>query len=469
MPALGTEKKLVFTDEEARMKAAEELSDVIPEGKDPNEFANEYDDQLEAIYAAEINPEYKPEITPDDPAAATNPNPDEGALAVEADRLRAIEDEKDRIAAENARLSKEIADEKAEREKIAADLKKIKEDAAAREKKEKDEGKDSLASKISEVQKEIARIRAEKSSLTDPYSEDSMKKTDELLKLSDALSDLRDKKHDQAFKEMQEKASKEEKERQDENERNKKAKEAKAIEEADTKAKSARNTAIDNFRDRTPELKGTVPYAQMSADYDKFAAQVSEIFYGRPLTADEAGNAEIAIQKYLEGTPDLVAKVKQKNLKEPADMRKFLVMSEIDLLMQGWSFNKTTGRWDAIKNEITGEKVTLANHDQAFSEYQRRNGKPIQDILKASQASADSLLGAIEQRPRAIELTGSQEAGTIDEMTQEEAVKIFTSADENLMAKLIKDSPTDPRLIQFERAGKAAGFFESLEEMFPQG
>jgi hypothetical protein len=466
MPGTETPEKMIFKTEEERQAAVDALPDTPPEGVDPDKFVEELEEKMESIYNSEINPDYVPAAPAGDTPANEDPNnePEITNDELEKNRIKALEEERERVRREAEEYKAELAAERAERKKMAEEIKKIKE---AKEKKvEIDNNVDELDKKIFEVSQEMERIRERRSKLDDPYGDEAIKSQDDLISLSNKYTELTNKKNAQALADLREQNERVLKEQENERKRLEEERKAKEAREAEQKTRERQYQAIDEFRDSVDELKGGASYAEMSQQYDSWANEVAQIFYGRNLTANESHLAEVAVQKYLDGTPDLLAKMREKGLTEPRDLRKYLVISETDLLMNGYEFDKNTGTWKEIKNNTNGQRVVLRDHQQAYNELLRKSGKSTQDILKASRDSAENLTRAMQKRAPATELQENHEAGTIEDMTIEEADKIFQNSDEMLIAKLYRENRADPKVVQFERAGKTLGHFDSLKDIF---
>jgi hypothetical protein len=215
-------------------------------------------------------------------------------------------------------------------------------------------------------------------------------------------------------------------------------------------AEDKRNRALEDFRKEIPELSGTVPFAQMETEYNSFAREVAAAYYSISPGDVQDNHAEVAMAAYLEGSPILNETLSSRGISEPSELRKFVVLSEIDGLRQGYVLDKLTGEFVEMKDPM-GNKVTFPNHKSAYLYLQQENGEYGKKILSNVQKTQKNMMHAMTRR-EPVELTSNLQRGELDNMTTERAMEILEKYDTDFMAMRGRKNFRDPLFVEYNRA-----------------
>ena len=313
---------------------------------------------------------------------------------------------------------------------------------------------------------EIQGVRTELDSLDkklDEFDDDlddpeALKLTRKSQKLSRKLQKMSDDRHafdmgerNREWKEYQETQRLEKEERDNTT----KAESAKA--EKDSKIKTAREK-LESFRTDIPELKGTMTYNEMENQYIQFGRDIAATYYDKNESAVTASETEITMNKYLNKVPSLMEKLGEQGKlgREPNDLRRYLILSEIDMLRKGLKLNLATGKWE--------ESETRHPDLQSSYDYWKRiNGVRAKERIADMEKGAAEMLKAV-QSPKTTEIeagVGTQkeslEAMSVDsavknlEMMDKQAKTAGFSSSEEWVENISRSNAQDPRVLLWDK------------------
>jgi len=231
-------------------------------------------------------------------------------------------------------------------------------------------------------------------------------------------------------------------------------------EEKDTK----RDRSIEDFRKLIPALRGDKKYSEMEEEYSSFATQVASAYFNVSPKYVKAKDTEIAMQKYLAGNPILNEALIARGVQEPADMRKFVILSEIDALRQGYVLDKISGKFVQLKTP-EGNRVSFPSLRSAYLHLQQENGEYGKNILKAQKNAAKNILHAMTRKADPVELTSEQQRGAaIDDMTEERADEIIRKFSTDEVVMRARKSFKDPLVTEYNKALLKKGYAPLTED-----
>jgi len=421
---------MIFKTEEERDKALAEIPDIddAPTGVNLDQWKNEQMSKMYEIENAKIGKGEDTSSNQDQPTLAPTGTDDtpKNDYEKEIERLNRraanLEDQRDSISNKYESQIQELRTEIAGiKEKPAENHKDIKTDEDIQE----------VQNAISQLEKEMNRM--------DEDDDDYIKKVMKMNKLSMSLNSLITKrnaditqKHEDELKKLKDKQEKE-----------------KVLNKREeTFAKNGK--AIEKFRETVPELQGDVPYEEMGNEYGKFARELAALYYDKPLDDIEDTDAEKVIVKYLKKTPELMEVVQEQGLKEPTDMRKFILLSEINALRTGYVQNRR-GEWIKYTDD-DGEQVRFKNLKSAYNHMMEENGSKKKELLNAEKKAATGMMNAINKRASITELDGDHRNVDINEMSEETAHDMVEKYDEDTIVLRARKNFNDPLVQEYNKA-----------------
>ena len=161
-----------------------------------------------------------------------------------------------------------------------------------------------------------------------------------------------------------------------------------ASEQARVKAKQEMGKSIEVFSNAADsKLKMSKPFSEVEQDYDTWATDVAATYFNIPANQVEAYQAEIAVQHFLNRTPMLMTKLtaEGKLSRTPQDLRKYLINTELYMMMKGKELDQATGKW--VQHDWT-----LPDMDTAYERWKRKKGLKYQDEVTAANKAEEELL-----------------------------------------------------------------------------
>ena len=427
---------LAFRTEEDRTKAIEAISMTPPKGTSQEDWADQVDAQMDAIFAAPIDENAAPAadagtVAPAAPAAAAAPDED-----IHAARRKALEDELARERAENTKKQKELEGQLAAAKAASAASLAAPAPAAAPA---------FGAEAMQKVETEINELATALEGVADVLDDsDHLKKMQRLTLLNAKYNAMVRKNYEAESKARTEADATRQKEAQ-----------AAADKSAAGKAEEERMKKvvqnIEDFRKGRKEYDTGKSFDAMSEEWAAFATEVASVWHGKRPAPGDSDALEAAMAKYLKGVPSLMEELKKQGIKEPSGMRAYMDLTEIDLLAQGYVQDAATGAWKELKN-ANGQRVTFPSHDDAEIYFKKMKGIAGREKVEAGRASSQSARDAQGRRVHPIELGEADRGGGADlEMTEDEMQTALNAFDEQEMSILYHKNPDHPRVKEYDK------------------
>jgi len=454
--------KLKFKSVEDKQKAIEELGDVedVPAGVAlDDKYLAEYDLKLNGLMDSEIDPEFDPAAAPPDPGAepaATDPpvDPPPGSPPPAPDPLAAatapLHAEIERVRGENSSIVGEFEQKLAQQKKDFEDkIESLKTPAAPPPEEAPQAGK--YASEMSDIEKEIERVDQELNNVPEDEYEKRVKLLAEQTKRNTRMNVLLNKSQMEALKqstkETADRKAADEKRQNDDARRKQIADEKKRLAETRTN----RVKATESFRKESPEFQGKQTYEEMETDYVNFSDQVASRYYNKRADQLLPEQIEIAMQAFQDKSPHLMPKIM--DLKEPAEMQKYILLTEIESARLGLQLDKYTGKWFQRKDDA-GNKVGLPDMDTAYDYVKKTKGITATHVADMVAKAAAEVKKAMERRTDPGEIDDPHRGEELnDGMTAEVAQKVMEEHDEEkieLMARqAVAAGKPLPREVQY--------------------
>ena len=405
-------------------------SDQNLEPKEPEPTLKQ-DEPTRTIHPVDQNPTKEPEPQP----KKTDPN----------EELEKLKRHNEYLQQQNSVYSRQNDEKVKQLEDKITELQKSTEKPSPQPQKPKDE----VDHQIISVQEEINKLEKEMNETDEDFTdpEKTMKQMKKSSQLQLKLSSLQNKKSERL---LQEQAAEIESLKNDQR--------LKREQNEQERKETEKNLAIEQFRKENPELQGKKTYSEMDEEYSNFSREVAAIYFNILPNQAKPEDTEIAMQKYLEGNPILNEALSSRGISEPEDLRKFVILSEIDALRQGFVLDKLTGKFVNF-TDASGNKVLFPSHKSAYHHLKMENGKYGKEIVQAQSDAAKSVVHAMTRREDPVELTKNQQRqDTVDDMTKERADEIlrkFTTDEITLRARKNFD---DPMVTQYNKALSKLGY-----------
>lgn len=456
--------ELTFKTAEEQQKALDGIETDAPVGVNIDTWESETNQKIDEIMNAKIdeNPPADPpadppppqdppknpiDLTPNDPPPADPTAPDVNA---ELEQLRR---NNEYLQQQNRANERDSQNDKSDMQKQIDDLKAIVEKGPAVNPKEK--AKTEVDHELLAVQDEIKALEVEMNKEDDdddPDHSTSIKQLKKHGQLQLKLNALKEKKQADVIKQQNKEISelkntqRLKKEKQDEDE-----------------LEAKRNTAVEKFRESIPELQGDKKFEDMHREYSEFSVEVAAAYFNIPAKKVLMKDAEVAMAKYLEGSEILNQALDSRGIVEPEDMRKFVVLSEVDAVRQGYVLDKVAGEYVQLKDSF-GNPVTFPSHKAAYLHLQDEKGDYGKNILAAQRSATKNMMHAMT-RKEPIELTSKEQRGeNLDDMTKERAMEIFEKYDITTITLRARKDFKDPLVSEYNKALNKLGHAVITEE-----
>lgn len=419
--------ELTFTNEKERIDAINALDAEPPLGVDRDEFHKKLEEEIEKIQKAEIKPGEKPPKTPEEEKVPDKPaeKPQEEPWKIE------LENERKR----NADLVSQLQQTNNRYEPLAEKNKtleeKIKELQTKYEELEKrpPPAVSKIDEEITNTQKTIEDLQKKKSELEKDDLEGKQELADQILNETSKLSDLRAKKSSDTIKEMNDrylKLEEDTKNAQKESERKQKLEEKRRKEREENELV---NTSVEGFRKNHKEFQNEKTYGQMEKDYQTWVWQLASLDTGKPINEISQQQTEISLHRYLKKIPALLDSVQTRGLKEPAELKQFLTLTDIEMTRRGSELNPQNGKWYQ-KSDGAGNRITFPDMDAAWDYMKRNNGALAQEMADLQNKTAKDVVKTMGQRTDPLSIEEPQVEGNLgEEMTFEQALKVLNEMD----------------------------------------
>jgi len=455
-----TEQK-VFTTEDDRTAAINALANEPPMEvrMDMAKWAEwdiKYLADLEALETAKIDPEYKPEggdQTPSqDPAPQGQPQPQGQQPAQEQQpagptpeqlRMQDLERQRDQ-SAQTAKTDME--QQKTDFDKQIADLKA---EVEANKKPEADPEPE-IDRNIQLLEGQIAEIDKDLEGKDPLADENYAKNLNKKMKISDQLRAAERKADARKFKKYEADMASAKKDNDDRIAKMKADAEANEDVQKAEKYRKAVIKEATEFQGKHEELQAKDSYEKMHKDWMSFMNDVAGNYYNKPVVDVSPEEREIISLRYTQNPQLMAHGLEAKGVKEPAFLRQFLTIYQVQALKEGYQLNPTTGKYLPY-TDATGKQVNLVDWDMAYDHLQAKSGKKGADLLAAQVQGANELARSIDTRANPVELEGHQQR------QQPESPMKYEEAMEKLDMKKTDGSPMFDEVAMVTLARNSAG------------
>lgn len=442
---------LVFKSEEEREQALNAIPEDAPPGMDIDDFKNETTAKIDEIMSAEIDENAKEEPgepAAQEPAAQEPANQDVSQRSVEPNPEADAQNESELFRKNNEYLKEQQREMLANQNRLENEIKELRTKNQQEKPAEKSaEQKTNYDEEIANVQEEIEALEQEMNKEdVDVYEENYIKNLKKQNQLSLKLTTLNSKRHQDLIQQQQGEIA---------SLKNDQALRQKQQREESVNKKTAQ--MVENFQSKYEELKTHKTYNEMDTEYTDFAVSVAAQWFGKSPGEVTAPDTEIAMKKYLEGSPALIERLNTKGIGEPQDMKKFIVLSEVNALSKGYVMDKTSGKWTQLKDAF-GNKVTFPNIDAAYAYYKQENGVNQQEVLQKQNESVQSFQSAVNERANPSDIQQEHRNAEVGEMTQDRADQIFKTYSETEVVLRGRKDFNDPVVQEYNKALKYMGY-----------
>jgi uncharacterized protein YoxC len=457
------EETLAFKTEQERLDAINALNSEPELGEDREEFQRKLEEEIEKLQKAPIVQDgEKPPETTGEPGAQPSGEPAPSAEPPKEPTQEEIwkaEIEKERKQKED--LVSQLQQVNPVLDKVKTLEETIKELQAKNEELAKAPPPPPKTSKVDEeidkIKKSIADLRAKKDTLEKDDLEGKQEIVDQLASANLELGDLYQKKNEDTIAEINEKYQKtqeeaEKKRKADERERQLAEKQAREQEQ-----RQHVNRAMEDFRKSHKEFQNEKSYGDMEKDYQNWVYQLASLDTGKPINKISQAETELSVQRYLKKVPSLVDSIQARGLKEPAELKQFLTLSEIEMTRKGYELDPNTGKWKK-KLDIFGKEITLPSVEDAWDYMKKHNGTLAQEMANLQNQTAQTVVKTMSQRTDPFEIDAPQVGANVgEEMNLEQALKILNEMDvdkitDNARAAIRTGQALPPNVELYNRA-----------------
>ena len=484
----GTEQKLVFRSEQDRLSAIDALDTTPPKGGNLDDWRREQDAKQDAIEAAAIDPNFTPGQQPPAPGQesdwykAENWTINQNGQTVTIGRDEIPEEMRNKNVSNAKELVQELLTnhrynqtKTGEYQKTLGELQSqigtMTKKMSDYEKQIEEAKKASAGSpppqsalpsetEIGTIQKELSEIHEslDKMDADDPENAPMMRKA---IRLQGKLQDMKDKIHESRFNQFDEERkrikeesdrSRSERERQEKDQREQQARES---------LRTKMHQTIDGFTEKTKDLKLSKPFKQVESEYSEWATDIAATYFGVTPQEVDAPMAEKAIQHFLNRTPAFMTKLQDtgKLKRTPTDLRKYLITTELYMMMNGQELDSQTGKW--VQKDYRFDEM-----EDAMERWKRKNGLKYQDMVSAANKAEEELMrvmnppGIAEQIPAGM---GPQAQRDMSKMSKEQALNVMDSLEKQAqlagsgdvdewIETLSRRNPGDERVLNYNKA-----------------
>ena len=496
----GIEQKLVFRSEQDRAAALEALDTAPAAGTSLDTWRREQDMAQDAIESAQIDPNYIPgqqSAAPPNVPGANPPapalqeddwyKPADWTLVQNGQNVTIGRDEiptefRDRKVANAKELVLELlTDHRYSQEKkneynkslndmqgqLSSMTKKMSDYEKQLEEARRNPGSPAPAAtslpsetEIGTAQRELAEIHEtlDKMDQDDPENAPLLRKA---VRLQGKLQDMKDKVHESRFNQLDE----ERKNIRQEAEQRRAEQERIAEEEKERQKREASESRmareIETFGGAQKELKLSKPFKTVEKEYSDWATDIAATYWGIPAAEVTGDKAEVAVQHFLNRTPAFITKLQDtgKLNRVPTDLRKYLITTELYMMMQGHELDEKTGKW--IQTDFR-----LPDMETAMDRWKRKKGLKYQELVTAANRAESDLLRVMnppnlaEQIPanlgpqgnRDMSKLSKEEAQNSMDALERQAQKAGEADVDEWIEKLSRKNPGDERVLNYNRA-----------------
>ena len=211
---------------------------------------------------------------------------------------------------------------------------------------------------------------------------------------------------------------------------------------------------IEEFRKRHKEFGGDGSFMELDTQYKDFAREVAAAAFTKSQAEVTPAEMEIAMKRYLDGAPMLMEALDKKGIRsrEPKGLRKYLIVSELDMLKNGIVLDQETGKW-------VQTPYKFRSLDSALDEWKRINGEKAKEQIEWLEKGERNVLDNIEPKG-ATEIpsgAGAQRGSSKPGLTKAEATEILVKIEKNGISDrdievMSRENPDNPIVKQYEEA-----------------
>jgi outer membrane receptor for ferric coprogen and ferric-rhodotorulic acid len=133
------------------------------------------------------------------------------------------------------------------------------------------------------------------------------------------------------------------------------------------------------------------------------------------------------------------------------------MLTDISTLQQGAVLDKFSGKWQQLKTP-SGDDVRFPDLKSAYEHMQTQKGKRGEELLKAQQQAAQSMMHAMTRRADPVELTSeNQGTGDVGGMTEDRAMQIIERYTPDSIMIRARKNFNDPLVQEYNKALKKLG------------
>lgn len=448
----GQEQKLVFKTEEDRQKALDEIPVDLPDGiTDIDAWRTEMDAKQDAIEQATVDPNYtgqptdgarqpnqdQPQPQADQPPA---PAPDQGdwyrpedwtfshqgqQVTIGRDEIPVEMQQKNISSAKDLMYdyinTHRYAESKAQeyqkslsrmQEQMNEQNKRIEEyENKLKAADKKDEAPPKPAEnipsndEITQTENELNQMFDQIAKLEEEDPDEANALTRKALRIQTKLTAMKDKANSARWQSVEQEREQLKKTAEQQKEEAARAERERRQQEEREQRKSEMVKSIEGFSNQSDDLKLSKPFAQVEQEYSDWAADVAATYFDTPANQLRVDQIEQAVQHFLNRTPSLMDKLsKQGKLnRAPADLRKYLITTELYLMTQGQEF-------DPVSGTFVQHDWKLPDMDTAYDRWKKKKGLKYQDEVNAANKAEEELLKVMNPTGVAEEIPANQGA-----------------------------------------------------------
>lgn len=223
---------------------------------------------------------------------------------------------------------------------------------------------------------------------------------------------------------------------------------------------------IDSFATAHQDLQmkdatgNVISYEDANSQYEAFGTEVARVLLGRsPANYDEI---DAAVTQYLSGNNiALTQACDERGFTPPADLPKFMALTKIHMLAQGFKLDPMSGQW--VENQRFGKKAMYPSLESAYHDMKRIDGTYFDELAAAANQGAQATQEAIQKAgnvtPSMPNSGGANPEDAAAPMTVPEASKIISDYTEKMDDIIIaaRKNPNDPRFLALNKAMTVLG------------
>jgi hypothetical protein len=269
---------------------------------------------------------------------------------------------------------------------------------------------------------------------------------------------------DQALKEIEDwkAAQKTDKERREAEAQQKKQEELLTAGQRELDTFAAEKDSQGNLKH--PEFAMSTSYENMTTAYNNFGSDVARLLFQREPTG--INEIDQAVFSLMSGAnPALKQACDQRGIVPPAELDKYMRLTELHMHYTGNKLNRVTNTWEQNNNPVTGKQIVFSNLESALHDKNLQDGTWAQQLANAANTAAKTVtnqLGAPTGAPSMPNQGGTNPSDVEKPMDKTEAAKVlneFAGQEDEIMTAA-QTNPKDPRFLAYNKAMEILGISE---------